>query len=171
MNRSSFLVLRFMNLSSLFPVIFVSAVMFVAAIVMIVSHIRTWQEARKAEHGPEERDYRWRQFRRRMQTSAMLGLLGVAILVGYILTLWLNSPMFTGIYWFAIILVILWTCLLALADIWATKYHFGRIHDRCLIEQAKLRAEIQRMQASRNNEKGMEPARTRKSEAQEDGPA
>jgi UDP-N-acetylmuramyl pentapeptide phosphotransferase/UDP-N-acetylglucosamine-1-phosphate transferase len=135
-----------MNFSSLFPVIIVSAILLVAAIVMIVSHIRTWRRFRDAETNDEDRDYRWRQFRRRMQTSAMLGLIGVATLVGYILTLWLNSPLFTGIYWLVVLLVVLWTCLLALADVWATKHYFGRIHDRCLIEQAKLRAEIQRIQ-------------------------
>jgi hypothetical protein len=159
-----------MNLSSIAAVVFVTAILLLAAIAMIVSHVRTWRDFRDADISDEEFDYRWRQFRRRIQTSAMLGLLSVAILVGYILTLWLRSPTFTAVYWIAIILVLFWTCLLALADIWATKHHFGRMHDRCLIEQAKLRAEIQRMQAFRGNGKGKAPTREAKSESEKKEP-
>jgi UDP-N-acetylmuramyl pentapeptide phosphotransferase/UDP-N-acetylglucosamine-1-phosphate transferase len=159
-----------MNISSVSSVIFVTVLLLLAAAGLMVSHVRTWRVFRQTEIDPEEFDYRRRQFRRRMQTSAMLGVLGVAMLAGYILTLWLRSPAFTLVFWIAILLVLVWTCLLALVDIWATKHHFGRLRDHCLVEQAKLRAEIRRIQAFRGNGKGKNTARETKGQGQEDGP-
>jgi UDP-N-acetylmuramyl pentapeptide phosphotransferase/UDP-N-acetylglucosamine-1-phosphate transferase len=157
-----------MNISSISSVLAVTVLLLLATAGLMVSHVRSWRAFQQEESDVEELDYRRRQFRRRMQTSAMLGILGVAILVGYILTLWLSSPAFTVVFWIAIILVLFWTCLLALVDMWATKHHFSRLRDHCLVEQAKLRAEINRIQAFRGNGKGKHPAREPKSEGRED---
>jgi MFS family permease len=147
-----------MNFSSIVSVVLVAVVLLLTAGAMMVSHVRAWRAFFRDEAlDAEEFDYRRRQYRRRMQTSAMLGILGAAILIGYLLTIWLRSPAFTVIFWIGVILLLFWTCLLALVDIWATKHHFNRQHDHCLVEQAKLRAEIQRMQAFRGNGKDKDP--------------
>ena len=138
----------------LFLLLIISATtLLLAAVVLMVSHMRAWRAARQKELDAEEFDYRRRQFRRRMQTSAMLGVLAVAMLVGYVLTLWLGSRVFALAFWSAIILVVVWTCLLALVDMWATKHYFSRVRNESLVEQAKLRAEIRRIQAFRGNGK------------------
>ena len=159
-----------MNPSSIASVVLLTVILLLAAGGMIFSHIGAWRGHQQEKLEPEEYDYRRRQYRRRMQTSAMLGILGVAILVGYVLTLWLHSPAFTVVYWIAIILVLFWTCLLALVDIWATKHHFRRMRDHCLVERAKLRAEIRRMQAFRGNGKGKDPVQENPRKEQEDSP-
>ena len=92
----------------------------------------------------------------------------VAMLVGYVLTLWLGSRVFALAFWSAIILVIAWTCLLALVDMWATKHHFGRVRHDSLVEQAKLRAEIRRIQAFRGNGKEAHTARETKNQRRDD---
>lgn len=157
-------------MSSIASVLLVSILMLATTAGMLYSHVRAWREYQQQQLDAEEYDYRRRQFRRRMQTSAMLGILGIAIFVGYVLTLWLKSPEFTVIFWIAVIMVLLWTCLLALVDIWATKHHFTRMRDHCLVEQAKLRAEIQRMQAFRGNGKGKKPLQETPPDAPEDAP-
>jgi hypothetical protein len=134
-------------------VVVVSLLMLSAAVVLMVSHVRSWRACRQAELDAEEFEYRRRQYRRRMQTSAMLAVLAVAMLVGYVLTLWLGSKVFALAFWTGIILVVGWTCLLALVDIWATKHYFGRLRHDTMVEQAKLRAEIRRIQAFRGNGK------------------
>jgi hypothetical protein len=145
-------------------IVVVAALLLLAAAVLIVSHVRSWRTSQQVESEPEEFDYRRRQFRRRMQTSAMLGVLGVVVLVGYVLTVWLRSGWVATISGLAAIGLVGWIALLALADVWATKHHFGRQHDRCLIEQAKLRAEIRRIEAFRNNGKKDHTAREKKPE-------
>ena len=136
-------------------VILVTAILFLAAIGLIVSHMRSWHAFQQAGLDEEEFDYRRRQFRRRMQTSAMLGLLAVAMLVGYLLTGWLNSGWFALIFWTAVMGVACWVGLLALVDIWATKHHFDRLRHHCAVEQAKLQAELRRIQAIRGNGKAI----------------
>jgi hypothetical protein len=141
-------------------VIVVSSLLLLAAAVMMLSHLRAWRtfQQQLPENGDcplspadtEELDYRRRQFRRRMQTSAMLGLLAFA-LPGIFLTAWLRSGWFFLIYCVAVILGVCWVLLLALVDVWATKHHFGRLRHQCLVEKLKLNAEVRRIQAARGN--------------------
>ncbi len=132
-------------------VIIVSLLLLVAAGVMMLSHVRAWRAFRQQMLDAEDFDYRRRQFRRRMQTSAMLGLLAVALPVGIVLTNWLRSGWFVLFYCLAMIVVVFWVILLALVDAWATKHHFGRLRHQCMVEKLKLEAEIRRIQAVRGN--------------------
>lgn len=121
------------------------------AVGLMISHVRTWRRARRQELQPDELDYRRRQYRRRMQTSAMLGLLAVAIFVGQLITGRIESKAFLLCYWGLVLLVLGWVGLLAVADILATKHHFGRLRQAYRLEQVKLQAELRRIQAARGN--------------------
>ena len=115
------------------------------------SHVRTWRRFRELELEPEEFDYRRRQFRRRMQTSAMLGLLAIAIFVGELLIAWIDSVWFGMSFCVGMLIVVIWVGLLAAVDIFATKHHYDRLRQSYVIEQAKLQAELRRIQAKRGN--------------------
>jgi hypothetical protein len=134
-------------------ILIVSLVLLLAAVGLIVSHIRSWREYVRQEANAEDFDYRRRQYRRRMQTSAMLGILGIAMSAGYGLTLWLDSGWFAVVYWTAVMALAFWVVLLALVDIWATKHHFGRLRHQCFVEQVKLESELHRLQSIRGNGK------------------
>ncbi len=125
-------------------------------------HVRSWRRAQQADYSPNEMDFYRRQFRRRMQTSAMLGCLAVIILAGEFLTRWMHSQLFFALYWAATLLLVLWVVLLAAVDIWATQYHFNQLRQKCLIEQAKLHAEIRRVQAVRGNGKPLKKKQTQR---------
>ena len=130
----------------------VSLLLLASAAGLMVWHVRLWRTLRDRPLEPRELAYRRGQFRRRMQTSAMLGLLGVAIISGEALTL-SGSRMFAGLYWGGVLLVVAWMALLALADMLATHQHFNRLRTEYLIERAKLQAEVQRIKAARSNGK------------------
>jgi hypothetical protein len=147
----------------------VSVLLLLAAVGLMASHFRSWRICQRQELDPAEFDYRRRQFRRRMQTSAMLGIVAVAILVGHVLTLWLRSPEFAALFCGAIILLVVWTCLLALIDIWATQHYFGRLRYDARVEQARLQAELRRLQALRGNGKSGNKDPIRRDERQEGG--
>ena len=123
-------------------------------------HVYSWREARRSGIQGEEFDFRRRQFRRRMQTSAMLGLSAVAVLLGQYLR---EPPLLVLIFWIGVLLLVFWVVLLALVDIWATKRHFGRLRQAYLSNEAKLQAEIHHLRAARGNGK----ANPRKPEAEE----
>ena len=120
----------------------------------MAAHCRTWRRAQRRELEGREFDYYRRQFRRRMQTSAMLGLLALAIFVGR----WMTRPATsTVIYWGGVLLVLGWVALLAMADMLATKHHISRLRRDHLIERAKLHAELRRIQAAQGEQQQPQP--------------
>ncbi|MEN6459232.1 MAG: hypothetical protein ABFC63_09905 [Thermoguttaceae bacterium] len=128
----------------LLTVIIVAACLTLASGVMMLSHVRTWRAFQRGGPYAPDFDYRRRQFRRRMQTSAMLGILAVSLPIGVALTEWLRSGLFAFCYCLAAVLLVCWILLLAIVDIWATKRHFGRLGDKFLFEKLKLDAELRR---------------------------
>ena len=99
----------------------ISILLLLAALGLMYWHVRSWRKAQLADPSPGELDFYSRQFRRRIQTSAMLGILAVLIFAGELLTWWISSHVFFFIYWIAALLLVMWVALLAGADIWATK--------------------------------------------------
>lgn len=113
-------------------------------------HVRAWRVAQRSPLEEREREYRWVQYRRRMQTSAMLGLLAVAIFAGSFIT---GPPLAVLVFWAAVLVMLGWVTLLAAVDIVATKLHFGRLQQQYLLEQAKLQTELRRIRTARSNGK------------------
>jgi hypothetical protein len=58
-------------------------------------------------------------------------------------------------YWGAVLLLVLWMALLAVADMVATKFHFTRLKTDYMVEQAKLRAQMRKIQGVEGNGKKM----------------
>jgi uncharacterized membrane protein YesL len=131
----------------------ISILLLSASLGLMYWHARTWRWARTAALLPNELDFYRRQFRRRMQTSAMLGILALIIFTGDFLTRWLHSELLFTIYLFTMLLLVIWVVVLAAVDIWATQYHFAKLRQKCFIEQSKLQAEIQRVKSVRGNGK------------------
>ncbi|MCE5303159.1 MAG: hypothetical protein LLF97_08635 [Planctomycetaceae bacterium] len=133
----------------LFLAILISSLLLLVAAVLIVSHVRAWRAFQREPSEAEERDYRWRQFRRRMQTSAMVALLAVAVLVGY----GIPPGLVALAFWLGVMLLVCWLALLAAVDIWATKHYFGRLTHETLVHKLRLEAELRRLQATEGNGK------------------
>jgi len=111
---------------------------------LIAWHIRAWKRLQNAEIDRGERDFRRRQYRRRMQTSVMLGVLGVAIFIGQLLMTWVASRLFLVFYWSGVLVFVLWMALLALADMAATSFYYSREKNNNVVEQARLQGELRR---------------------------
>ena len=125
-----------------------SLFLLIAAAWLMGWHLKSWKAASTNTKDAKGLDYHWRQFRRRMQCSAMLVLLAVAILVGQ----WITAPPWLVIlFWGGVLLIVAWLALLAVADIIVTVHHFQGLRDDCLVEQAKLRAEAKRIKAAGGN--------------------
>lgn len=106
---------------------------------LILWHLRARRMNPHDELPEAEQEFARRQFRRRLQTSVMIGIVGAAMFGGqFVGRLWL------GAYWLGIILVLFWVVLLALGDALASQQHFRRLHRQNMAEQVKLQAEIRR---------------------------
>jgi len=135
----------------------VATLLVLASVGLIVWHVRTWKRSRHAELAERERNFRLRQLRRRVQTSVMIGLLGVAIFAGQLL-LDANTPWkFQVIYWIGVLALVLWIALLAVADMTATSLYYSREKSDFVAEHAKLQAALRKArqeEASAKNSRG-----------------
>ena len=111
---------------------------------LITWHIRAWKRLQTADIDQREREFHRRQYRRRMQTSAMLGLLGVAIFIGQLLMTSVKSQLLLVIYWSCVLVLLLWMAILAVADMAATSFYYSREKNNYVIEHAKLQGELLR---------------------------
>jgi hypothetical protein len=111
---------------------------------LIVHHIRVWKRLKEDELDEREENFRHRQFRRRMQTSAMIGFLGVAILFGQVLLDIDTPPKFKAYYWIGVLALLLWIILLAVADAVATSSYYSRARSDLAVGHAKLQVELRK---------------------------
>ncbi len=127
----------------------VPALLLACAVNMLAMHVRAWRKSQDSAE-PREVDFYRRQYRRRMQTSAMLAVLAVALFLGQLLTP-LMSPLVFGVYWLVTILLALWMAFLAIADMLATRHHYASLRADYAAEQARLNVELRRAKAVRDN--------------------
>ena len=105
---------------------------------LLVWHLLAWRTAPLREQESSELQFVRRQLRRRAQASGMIVVLGLAIAAAESI----ESHIIGVLYWSAILLGILWIGLVALADMIATQYHFRSKRNAQVVEQAKLRAQL-----------------------------
>jgi hypothetical protein len=129
-----------------------------AALWLIRVHWQHWQEVDADESlPPRERDHLRRRHSRRMQTSTMLGFIGVAILAGRLFPP--DDPsIITILYWFGVALLVVWMALLAMVDMIATRLYYGSMRRKADFERTKLEAQLQRIQKSQKEEQSNQPA-------------
>ena len=137
----------------------VSLLLILLSLVLAVWNRKAWLSAKNglpaggkgladsaANQRSAQRDiaFAWRQFRRRVQASLMIGLVGIAIFVGQ----FLETPRTIATFWAGVILLLFWILALAMADILATQQHFGRVHRGHVAEQVRIQAEMLRQSNS-----------------------
>jgi hypothetical protein len=133
-----------------FELDFLSSLLFapalcVSSVILVAWHTRAWKRLQDAEIDSRERDFRCRQYRRRMQTSVMLGVVGVAICIGQFLMRGVDSRVVLVTYWSGVLLLVFWLVLLAAADMVATSFYYSREKTEYIVDHAKLRGELQRL--------------------------
>ena len=121
------------------------------AIALLVSHWRTWRSAGLHSTNESERSYQRRRFRRRMQTSAMLALAGVALVIGQLIPPQAHPSLFV-FFWTGVVLLLFWVVLLALADAAATRSHVGRLLRERTAERSRLEQELLRLKRRKSDD-------------------
>lgn len=117
-----------------------------AALWLIRVHWQHWLEVdADTSLQPRERDHLRRRHRRRMQTSTMLGFVGVAILAGRLFPPE-DPSLVTIFYWTGVTLLVLWMALLALADMISTRVHYGTQRRKAEGERDRLKAQLERLE-------------------------
>jgi len=120
--------------------------------------------ARKAqladpESAPEDRAFERQQFRRRVQTSGLICLIGILIIVGDVVIPWgrngrgdkIAATFWFAIYWCGVILIALWVMLLALGDFLAIRTNSQGKLSRLRAAQQSLQREAERLKSERRD--------------------
>ena len=110
----------------MWPSFIAAAVLLAVSALLIARHLATWRRVAATSRDADERDFRWRQFRRRVQTSGLLGTVGLAIFLGEVLP----SPVAKLICWAAAVLFTMWMMVLAVADLVTTRVHLSQTASR-----------------------------------------
>lgn len=116
---------------------------------LVWTHVRVWRAIEAAETDQRERQFGLGQFRRRITASSMIGLIGIALM---------SSPQMVDptrsvfwLYWGGMLLAVMAIGGLAIIDVVSTRLYFRRLHEFGLVEQADLKAQLDRFQAQRRN--------------------
>lgn len=113
---------------------------------MLDLHRRSWRAAeRDACLTPSGRRYALSQYRRRMQASGIIGVLGAAVGSRPLVP---HDPVWLMIYLVYLLGSCLAITLLAAMDAWATRQHFARLRSEHMATQAKL---VREMRAKANS--------------------
>ena len=129
---------------AILPSLWICGLLVIASLWMMRMHVGTW----RAVDGDESREahevnYHRRQYRRRMQASGILGLLGIMILVGH----FVRPPMaalVVALYWATALLTVAWLLVLACFDAISTRLYFGRMRRRAESQEALRKAKLRR---------------------------
>lgn len=121
-------------------------------VIMLRRHWLAWQ-IEKEEPGLEfaERKYFFARYRRRMQTSGLVVLLGILIPIGDALIPWQRFPGLFAIYWGGILLVAVWIILLACGDFVSTRVHSNAALARIQQKKTELEHEAARLRRDGSN--------------------
>lgn len=118
------------------------------AVGLIVSHVVSWRRYQQEPKDKLETDYRARQYRRRIQVSAMLAVAAAAMLIGLMIS-WRDWPSVFVFWWTGVLILVGWIILLAMVDAVETRRFFRRMrHDRSL-DQVRWRTDFERQKSER----------------------
>jgi hypothetical protein len=131
----------------MWPAIIFGTVLIVLSVGLMISHAMARRSQTMSALDDEERTYLARRFRRRMQASALIGVVGVAVLGG----LWVDRPPGEALYWCGVFLLVIWILILAGADAASTQSFFREMQSRRAAEHVALHKEIERYRRHEGN--------------------
>ncbi|NOX55863.1 MAG: hypothetical protein GXP27_15755 [Planctomycetes bacterium] len=130
----------------------VGAALIVTGLVMITAHVRAWKRQRQDPALDDfDREHYRARYRRRLQTSGLIALLGLLIPLGDAPFLWRQGVRISTIFWLAILLLTVWIVLLAIGDIVATRTHARVALSRIRRKQRELESRADELKRRRSN--------------------
>ena len=119
-------------------------------------HLRAWRRhAADDSLDDAERTFYRRQFRRRMQASGIIALIGVMVPVGDSIIPWRADDVSVAtLYWLFVLALTCWVLLLAMGDLVATRAHSRASLSRLQRKQRELQAEADRLRSQMRRTSG-----------------
>lgn len=139
-----------MNDSLIAPL--VGVVLLFIGIAMMRAHARTWSRQKNDPAlDDDDRLHYYSRYRRRMQTSGMIALLGLLIPVGDQLILMKKAPGWVAGYWVAVLVLLAWVILRGLGDFAATTAYTRASLARVRQKQRALEQKLAELRSRKSN--------------------
>ena len=130
----------------------VGLVLIVMGLGLMRWHFVGWREQREDPSLTEsERGLYARRYRRRMQTSGLLAVLGILLGLGDVIVAQQISPLLFLAWILAMLLLVCWIILLAVGDMASTAVHSRQQLARVRQEQRALELRLEEMKSRRSN--------------------
>jgi amino acid permease len=131
----------------------VGGVVAVIGLLMLRHHVLRWRmQKNDPALDPGERQHYYSRYRRRMQTSGLLVLVGILVLIGDLPFIpWQNAPGWFAVYWGGVLCLVVWVILQALGDMASTKAHSRASLSRIRREQRELEQKLAELKSRRSN--------------------
>ena len=137
----------------------IAAVIIVIAGALLFSH---WREGKRlgssepAEPGTSQQDwrYRWARVKRRKQSSFLIGLLGVVLIVDAFLQQIGAAALWKILVITLAVVLTFWIAILAFADILATQRHFSQLRQQLFHEEARFLAQLRDAKTKARDQSG-----------------
>ncbi len=115
----------------------------VVSALMMGEHALSWRRTQSRQLDRVEFDFLQRRYQSRMQTSLLIGVIGVLIFIG----IWVDKPRAMAVYWLGVSMIVGWLLLAASAD-WSTSYRYlSQVRGKFIAEREALRADIKRQKS------------------------
>lgn len=118
--------------------------MLVAAL-LVASNLQAWRTADHGGLGAAEREFHARRFRRRVQASALVGVVGLLILGDLLLERYFREDVLRLWYWCGVAGLLVWLLALAGGDWLASRAYYHGELNRLLAERTSLQADVARL--------------------------
>jgi len=129
----------------------------IAGLCMLRTHVLAWKRQQSDESlDNSDRAHLYARYRRRLQTSGLIAILGLLIPLGDSPMFWKQGPAVSTLFWGAILVITFWISLLALGDLVATRTHARIALSRIQRKQRDL--EEQLAQLKKRNSNGHPPS-------------
>jgi hypothetical protein len=123
----------------------VSSTLLLVSAFLVAAHLRAWRTADHGGLGAAEREFHARRFRRRLQASVLLGVVGLLILGDLAMERFFKEELARLLYWCGIVVLLLWLLLLAGGDWLASRAYYRGEWNRLQAERSTLRADVERL--------------------------
>jgi len=121
-------------------------------VLLMRSHQKAWRLQRDdAALDAHDQAYYQRRYRRRMQTSGLILLLGLLLPLGAGLMVWKVDVVLTTCYWIGVLLLTAWVAVMGVGDLVATGVHTRAALDRLRSQQQALEQQISDIKSRGSN--------------------
>lgn len=105
------------------PAVIFGSGLVVLGIGMMIAHWRSWKRQQQdADAGGSDRAHYGNRFRRRMQTSALIAIVGLLLGLGDVFIWRFGVPAAT-LFWLVMLILVCWIAVLAVGDMTAIQAH------------------------------------------------